>query len=283
MNRRKADDSCCAGAPRENVLNPPRGRVARLLSCDAPVLAETEGAAVRVQDGDGSEVAMSPSARNGRVPHGVDCPTPSELSAIELRYGDLFSMLTDLGFRGDSSRKTFNDYIKSLRRIGLPVTASKAPRRGRQIIYSYENVMDLALALTLRVYHVIPDAVVKALVEARDELHPIYRTAYRDRRSGLGEPMLLTANGERLELSGVFLDLNIEYAAGRLLRFGPPQALNPFQAVQRFAQADNMARSFLPIPISALAERVFELCRHHPADAGRGQVAGLIRNSERIA
>lgn len=187
-----------------------------------------------------------------------------------------------MGFRGDTSRKTFNDYIKSLRRMGLPVTASKAPRHGRQIIYSYENVMDLALALTLRVYHVIPDALIKALVEARDELHPIYRRAYQDRGSGLGAPLRLTAADKRLELSGVFLDLNIEYAAGRLVRFGPPQALNPMQAVQRFAQADNVARVFLPIPISALAERVFELCRHHPADAGRGQVAGLIRNSERI-
>lgn len=216
---------------------------------------------------------MSPSARDGRAPHGGDCPGPSELSGIELRYGDLFSMLTDLGFRGEASKKTFNDYIKSLRRMGLPVTASKAPRHGRQIIYSYENVMDLALALTLRVYHVIPDAVIKALVEARDELHPIYRRAYRDRRSGLGAPLLLTADGERLELSGVFLDLNIEYAAGRLLRFGPPQALNPMQAVQRFAQADNMARVFLPIPISTLAERISELCRHHPVGAGRGQAA----------
>ena len=224
---------------------------------------------------------MNASAGSSRSPHGADGPGSSGLSGIELRYRDLFSTLTALGFRGDASRRTFNDYIKSLRRIGLPVTASTAPRHGRQIIYSYENVMDLVLALTLRVYHVIPDAIVRALVEARGELHPIYREAYRDRRSGLGAPLLLTAAGRRLELSGVFLDLNIEYAAGRLVRFGPPQTLNPFQAVERFAQADNVARAFLPIPISVLAERVFELCRQSLAESDCELAAEPLLRPER--
>ena len=214
---------------------------------------------------------MGTSAGNGWPRRGTDRQGPSELSGIELRYGDLFSMLTALGFRGDASKKTFNDYIKSLRRMGLPVTASKAPRHGRQIIYSYENVMDLVLALTLRVYHVIPDAIIRALVDARDQLHPIYRKAYQDRRSGLGAPLRMTAAGRRLELSGVFLDLNIEYAAGRLVRFGPPEALTPYQAIERFARTDNVARAFLPIPISTLAERVFELCRQSSADAGQAR------------
>ena len=182
-----------------------------------------------------------------------------ELSELELFYGDIFEILTLLGFRGSTSRKTFNDYIKSLRRLDLPVVASEAPRRGHQIIYTYENVMELVLAMTLRVYHVIPDAVIKALVEARSELYPIYHKAFKERRTGLGAPLVLAAGDKRLELSGVFLDLNIDYAAGHLVSFGPPEVLSPFEALQRFVASDNVARVFLPIPISMLAESVYEL------------------------
>jgi len=187
--------------------------------------------------------------------------TLRELCEVELRYGDIFEILTRLGFRGSTSRKTFNDYLKSLRKLNLPVVASEAPRQGRVILYSYENVMDLVVALTLRVYHVIPDTVLKALVAARGELHPIYRQAYVERRTGIGMSLQLRSAEGSLEVAGVFLDLNIDHSGGKLVRFGPPKALTPLEALERFARSGDATRAFLPIPISKLSEKIAEFCQ----------------------
>lgn len=187
--------------------------------------------------------------------------TLSELCAAELHYGDIFEMLTRLGFRGSTSKKTFNDYLKSLRKLNLPVVASEAPRRGHIILYSYENVMDLVVGLTLRVYYVIPDTVLKALVATRSELHPIYRQAYAQRRSGAGAPLRLGQDGAGFEIAGIFLELNIDHSGGKLVQFGPPEVLTPLEAVEVFARSGQAARAFLPIHISALAQRVAAFCQ----------------------
>jgi hypothetical protein len=133
------------------------------------------------------------------------------LSLIELRYGDIVEILTEMGFRGSTSERAFNDYLKSLRKLDLPVSRRNARRRGHMIIYSYENVMDLVLAMILIV------------------------------------------------VTGVYLDLRLDHASGRLISFGPPRALSPEQAIVQFAQADVAARAFVPIRLSYFAEKVVDL------------------------
>lgn len=186
---------------------------------------------------------------------------PTELSNIELRYGSVVRILVEMGFRGSTSEHTFNDYIKSLRKLGLPVSSKTAPRKGHAIIYSFENVMDLVLAFLLRVYNGVPDAVLRQLVEARPELHRLYWLAYRDRCSGLGSPFRIGKGDGSFEIAGVFLDLKLNHAGGRLVGFGPPVALSPMEAFARFAQSDITSRAFLPMRLSELCERVAGLAR----------------------
>jgi hypothetical protein len=96
------------------------------------------------------------------------------ISSIKIQHRGLMTILSDMGFRGNTSEKTFHDYIKSLRKLGVPVSSAEAARNGHMIVYSYENVVDLALALSLRVYHVIPDTVILQFVRARPALHRLY-------------------------------------------------------------------------------------------------------------
>lgn len=207
------------------------------------------------------------SDRKRRVsPYIADEQLPVTLPEIALNHGRALWVLRELGFSGNTSDSTFYEYIKSLRKLGTPFRPGEIGlvRRGRAN-YSYYHVMELALALTLRVYHAVPDSVLVQIIRHRRSLYRHYRRAYAERCSGLGtRTEIHTGTGATFALSGVFLDLQINFSGGRLVSFGPPKALSPAEALQTFAGRDLAARAFLPINLSHLAERVITLALSAP-------------------
>jgi hypothetical protein len=196
----------------------------------------------------------------------ADNQLPAILPKIALNHGRAVWVLQKLGFRGKTSGSTFYEYIKSLRKLGTPFRRGEIglARRGRAN-YSYYHVMELALALTLRVYHAVPDTVLAQIIRHRSSLYRHYQRAYTERCSGLGaRTEIHTDTGSTFALSGVFLDLQINFSGGRLVRFGPPKVISPAEALQSFAERDLAARAFLPINLSNLAERVIALARRAP-------------------
>ena len=94
---------------------------------------------------------------------------PKMLPELKLHYGQTLWLLTEVGFRGVATQRTFSEYIKSLRKLGVPFDVDEIfhAQRGPAKNYSYYHLMELALALTLRVYHVVPNSVlIKSLVTA---------------------------------------------------------------------------------------------------------------------
>jgi hypothetical protein len=67
-----------------------------------------------------------------------------------------------------------------------------------------------------------------------------------------------------IQVRGVFLDLQLNFSGGRLVRLGPPRLLSPFEAVSAFVQRDLAARALLPIGLSLLSERVVALALRAP-------------------
>lgn len=189
---------------------------------------------------------------------------PAPLPKIGLDHGQTLWLLSELGFRGMVSESTFHEYVKSLRKLGIPFELGKIglPRR-RRANYHYGHLMELVLTLTLRVYHVVPDALLKQIIQYRRRLNRHYREAYAQRRSGIGTPITLKeAGGKPILTRGVFLDLQIIFSGGRLVSFGPPRSLTPLEALRVFTDRDLAARALLPINLSLIAERVVELSRH---------------------
>jgi hypothetical protein len=174
--------------------------------------------------------------------------------------------MTQLGFRGTRSKSTFYEYIKSLRKLGTPFERGSVGRARRGAAnYTYFHLMELALALTLRVYQVIPDTVLTGIIRHRAILYRHYRQTYMERCTGLGAPILVeSADKESISLHGVFMDAGINFSGGRLMSSARPKLLSPFQALAMFAARDNAARPFLPINLSRLAERVVELSLSAP-------------------
>jgi hypothetical protein len=96
---------------------------------------------------------------------------PSSLPEIELHHGEALWVLSRLGFRGGTRKSTFYEYIKSLRKLGTPFVRGTTGHIHRGLAnYSYCHLMELALALTLRVYHVVPDSVLVGIVRHRANL-----------------------------------------------------------------------------------------------------------------
>jgi hypothetical protein len=191
---------------------------------------------------------------------------PKRAPRIALHHGQALWLLTELGFRGGAAQSTFFEYIKSLRKLGIPFEAAEIgrPRRGLAN-YSYCHLMELALALTLRVYHVVPDSVLVGIIRYRKSLYLHYRRAYAERCTGRGAPIVFEKEGHLpIRMRGIFLDLQLNFSGGRLVKLGPPRALSPYDAVSVFAERDIAARALLPIGLSLLAERLVELSLRAP-------------------
>jgi hypothetical protein len=191
---------------------------------------------------------------------------PHDIGAVGLTHGAALWVLRELGFGEGASESTFNYYIKSLRKLGVPFAATqhKYPSR-RLALYSYEHLMELALALTLRVYGTLPDPVLNGLVQYRSDLNTIYRSIYVE---GVHNTEVAFHVGKRrvatLEFRGVYLDLQIVFSGGRLVRFGPPRVIPAHEAIQLFLRENLSSRSALLIHVSELAEQVVRLARKAP-------------------
>jgi hypothetical protein len=179
------------------------------------------------------------------------------LPAIALRHSEALSVFRRLGFQGGASPSTFYEYIKSLRKLGIPFAPGTLgyARKGHAN-YEYHQLMELALVLSLRVYHVVPDSLLRQVIRYRRALYRCYDRAYAERNNGLGSGIVAVAGDRAVSLHGVFLDLQVDFSGGTLTRFGPPKLLLPFDALATFADANLANRALLPMNISCLAERV---------------------------
>jgi len=195
--------------------------------------------------------------RNSRFP----ADSRSEVvPSLALTHGQTIWLMNELGLRHGVSRSTFNSYIKSLRKLGIPFEKGMGQSKGhRHVTYNFEDLMELTIALLLRVYGTVPDAVLAGLRHFREDLRPIYRQAFFDSVTRTF-PMARVAErgGSHLVINGMFLDLNIRYSAGQMTAFGPPRTLSPFEAIATFARADVPGRSYLPLNITAVAEMIVE-------------------------
>ena len=202
---------------------------------------------------------------------------PTELPNIGLRHGEAIWLLTELGFRGDATKSTFHEYVKSLRKLGSPFKPGEVgfSRRGLAN-YSYYHLMELSLVLALRVYNAVPDSVLLEIVQYRAMLRQCYRRAYLERGVGVGAPIRLKMLGKApIKLRGAFLDLQMNFSGGRLIQFGPPRILSPYDAVDIYAKNDIVSRAFLPINLSLLAEQVVQTALRTPLiRAGRPSTVG---------
>ena len=205
---------------------------------------------------------------------------PKTLPKLQLHHGEALWVLSQLGFQGGADTATFYAYIRSLIHLGTPFEhGNDGLKRHGLANYSYDHLMELALALTLRVYQNLPNAILTGIVRYRQTLYRCYRRAYNERMSGLGAPIKVQAAGaEPLTLRGAFLDLRIDSSGPELLAFGPPRLLSPKNALSVSVERETAARSLLPINLSILSERLVSTAlQAPPIRRGPRPASGTLR------
>lgn len=210
----------------------------------------------------------------------IQLPTKARVTSdlvpdLQLTHGRALWVLSRMGFAEGVTPLTFNYYVKSLRKLGIPFAHGEVGTgSGKPVHYTFNHMMELSLAMTLRVYGALPDPVLVGLVRFRHELYALYRRAYLEYATGLGAPVRITAKGRAdFEMSGVYLDLRIRFGGGRLFEFGPPRVLSPFESLRVFAKLDTPGRAHLPLNLSALAIGLVE-CAETAPPLRRGPLPG---------
>jgi hypothetical protein len=152
---------------------------------------------------------------------------PKVLPPIKLLHGEALWVPARLGLQGKASKSTFYEYIKSLRKLGIPFEHGKigSGRRGLAK-YSYCHLMEFALVLTLRVYHVVLDAILAEIVRYRRTLYRYYHRIYADRelrtRISVEPP-----SHALIEVRYSSTCKSINLSGGTLMGFGQPRLLSP--------------------------------------------------------
>jgi hypothetical protein len=106
------------------------------------------------------------------------------LQAIQITHGQALWVLSELGFGAGVTPETFNYYVKSLRKMGVPFARGQTGlMSGRLAGYSFNHVMELSVLLSLRVYAILPELVVGGFMRFRRKLYDAYRRAYLESAS----------------------------------------------------------------------------------------------------
>ncbi len=186
---------------------------------------------------------------------------------LNLAHGRAVWVLSRMGFSVGVAPKTFNSYIKSLRKLGVPFEYGEVGTGSRKLVrYSFNHLMELSLALTLRIYGTLPDPVLHGLIRFRHELYVLYRRAYLEYDTGLGAQVRVTARARtEFDMSGVYLDLRIRFGGWHAFEFGPPRLLSPFEALRIYAKLETPGRAHLPLNLSALAINLVECAETAPS------------------
>jgi hypothetical protein len=190
----------------------------------------------------------------------------TNLPNFGVTHGQAVWVLSNMGFRTGDSLTAFNSYIKYLRRGGLPFAKEElGVGAGHNVVYRYDHLMELAVALALRAQAILPSDIVHILADLRTKLRPIYRKAYIERESGLGAPCPFRLSGKRkFMMAGVYLDLNLMYAETGFLLHADPKALGPADAVELFGTRHRAQHVRGPLNLSELAEDIVRMATHAP-------------------
>jgi hypothetical protein len=147
--------------------------------------------------------------------------------------------------------KEFMARLNYLRSHGVPFPPeAAAPGSGRSLIYGFDELAELALAIELTDRRAAPGDVAKLLVDHREELRAKYREAYwrRDEKWNLSEE-------EFGEAQGLIIEITLRYT-GDVLTVSRLDLMTPPDVIRRVFAMRHAVCSGLFVNISALIDRV---------------------------
>jgi hypothetical protein len=188
------------------------------------------------------------------------------IDRLALSHGQARWVLGYLGLHAGEDEATFDSYIKSLRRDGVPFAGDElGVGAGHNLTYRYSHLMELAVALALRTQGILSRHIVALLAQYRSTLRAHYRRAWLERNSGVGSPRTVVIDGNiERRISGAYLDLSLTYSAQGVLRVIEPRLLGPVTAFDYYMAHNQSVYPRPPLPISQFAEDIVRLAEGAP-------------------
>jgi len=188
------------------------------------------------------------------------------IDRLALDHGQARWVLIYLGLHAGENEQTFDSYIKSLRRDGLPFASVElGVGAGHNLKYRYPHLMELAVALALRTQGILSRDIVGLLAQYRPILRAHYRRAWLERESGLGARRTVLIDGctER-QFSGAYLELALGYNSSGALLATEPRLLDPIEALDYYMAGHQSVYPRPPLPISQFSEDIIRLAEDAP-------------------
>jgi hypothetical protein len=185
---------------------------------------------------------------------------------INLSHGQVRWVLDYLGLHGGGDALTFDSYIKSLRRDGVPFAQDElGAGPGHNVEYRYPHLMELAVALALRTQGILSRHIVGLLAFHRVLLRSHYRRAWLERDSGLGAPMKVAIDSTvGRQIRGTYLTFELSYNSLGALAMSKPQLIGPVDAFDHYMGLHRQVYPRPPLPISQIAEDIVRLAEGAP-------------------
>jgi hypothetical protein len=188
------------------------------------------------------------------------------IEQLALSHGQARWVLDCLGLHAGGDAQTFDSYIKSLRRDGVPFRRDElGVGAGHNLTYRYLHLMELAVALALRTQGILSRDIVGLLAYHRTLLRSHYRRAWLERESGLGESkkVVIGRTTER-RISGTYLTLKLMYNSSGYLTMIEPELIDPAEAFDHYMGLHRQVYPRPPLPISQIAEDIVRLAEGAP-------------------
>jgi hypothetical protein len=205
------------------------------------------------------------------------------IDRLALSHGQARWVLSYLGLHAGEDEQTFDAYIKSLRRDGVPFARDElGVGAGHNLTYRYSHLMELAVALALRTQGILSRHIVALLAQYRSILRSHYRRAWLERNTGLGasRKVLIDGTTER-RISGTYLALQLDYTPQGILHMIEPKLVDPFDAFDEYMAFHRSVYPRPPLPISQIAEDIVGLAEDAP-EIKRGRRSWRARFEDKV-
>lgn len=187
----------------------------------------------------------------------------SEIENIGLSHGQARWIAVHLNLRVGDDNSRFDAYLKALRRAGVPFSRDETGvGAGHNLLYRYEHLMEVAVALFLRAQAMSLTDVASLIVAHRSAFRDSCYQAYIQGASGLGTDQLAEFNGSAelpRRISGCYLTFMVDYQPSGILFASVPRLIGPIEAFDHFMGKHDGFYPRPPVPVSELAERIVNL------------------------
>jgi len=205
---------------------------------------------------------------------------------ISLSHGQARWVLRHFNMSASETDASFDSLLKSLRLAGIPFAPEeRGGGAGHNIVYRFEHLMELALALAFRTQGILARDLVNLIAQNRDTLRAFFRRAYLERDTGLGEARGLYVTDQKpnggdpmaqphqflINISGAYLDLALITLPGGMTGAFKFNLLGPQEAVKAFMVGHQNLYPRPPLPLSDIASDVVRLASGPIPEFRRGR------------